>query len=309
MNCILETANAKLNLALRVTGRREDGYHYLSMFNVLIDLCDHIELMKAKSEDLLSVSLSEVLEARLSLTEKAVLCSQQGNIVIKALKLFREVSGVRDRVEIKIKKNIPLGGGLGGGSSDAAAVLRALLKLFQEYDLSRSVSDTLNMQSVKIGADIPFFIIESRAAVVEGIGEILQPLSDNWLSGHEVVLIIPEVACSTPEVYRIFRKLVSLPQSQKLNISDLKILKGSPVDLRGLLVNDLLAASLEVAPAIKPLYQELINFEDLAVGMTGSGSTLFAMNRGAAEISAIQANSLLEVSGRYGALCLRARIL
>ncbi|MDR0528588.1 MAG: 4-(cytidine 5'-diphospho)-2-C-methyl-D-erythritol kinase [Zoogloeaceae bacterium] len=174
-------APAKLNLFLHVTGRRADGYHFLQTLFRLIDL-----------EDRLAFSLREDGEVRVESDLPGV--SLEDHLCFRAARLLQEVTGVRRGVSIRLTKNLPLGGGLGGGSSDAATTLLALNALWQT-GLSRS---RLREIALPLGADVPFFLFGENA-FAEGVGERLRAVSlpERWY-----FLVFPPVCVPTASIFR-----------------------------------------------------------------------------------------------------------
>jgi 4-diphosphocytidyl-2-C-methyl-D-erythritol kinase len=173
-------APAKLNLFLHVVGRRPDGYHLLQSVFRLIDCCDWLRMSPLSSP---KVSLAQPLPG----------VEPQDELSVRAARLLQRETGCRRGVEISIGKNIPVGGGLGGGSSDAATTLIALNKLWS-LGLTRLQLAELALQ---LGADVPFFLF-GRNAFAEGIGEQLAPLdpSPAWY-----VVLVPPVSVSTREIF------------------------------------------------------------------------------------------------------------
>ncbi len=173
-------APAKLNLCLHVVGRRADGYHLLETVFRLIDLVDWLEFAPRA-------------DAAIGLAEPLPGVPEDADLVVRAARLLRETAGVRAGVTIRVAKHIPIGGGLGGGSSDAATTLIALDALWGTR-LPRAV---LAQLAVRLGADVPFFTL-GRNAFAEGIGEVLTPLD---LDPAWYVVITPQVAVSTREIF------------------------------------------------------------------------------------------------------------
>jgi 4-diphosphocytidyl-2-C-methyl-D-erythritol kinase len=173
-------APAKLNLFLRVVGRRADGYHLLQTVFRLIDLSDWIEF-GPRADD--AVRLAAPLPG----------VPEDADLAVRAARLLQATAAVRTGVTIRVEKRIPIGGGLGGGSSDAATTLIALDALWGT-GLSRAALSAL---AVRLGADVPFFLL-GRNAFAEGIGERLTPLD---LDPAWYVVITPQVAVSTREIY------------------------------------------------------------------------------------------------------------
>ncbi|MCL2872062.1 MAG: 4-(cytidine 5'-diphospho)-2-C-methyl-D-erythritol kinase [Betaproteobacteria bacterium] len=174
-------APAKLNLFLHVTGQRADGYHCLESVFVLIDLADILTLtlrndgVIAREKDIPGVS-------------------EDADLTLRAARLLQEAARTTQGVTLKVEKRVPQGGGLGGGSSDAATVLLALHRLW-ETRLSRR---ELSALALHLGADVPFFL-GGTAALVSGIGEVLRPVS---LPPMWIALAMPPVTVPTKEIFR-----------------------------------------------------------------------------------------------------------
>ena len=160
MNSITVNAPAKINTILRVIGRRPNGFHDLKMIMVPLKLADEITLTK----------ISSGIEFACDCMADAGMTGEQ-NLAWRAANLLRQVASREDGVKITLKKNIPVAAGLGGGSSDAAAVLRGLNQL---WDLGYTANE-LASQGMKLGSDVPFFCYDSVARV-EGLGDEVIPL-------------------------------------------------------------------------------------------------------------------------------------
>jgi 4-diphosphocytidyl-2-C-methyl-D-erythritol kinase len=171
-------APAKLNLFLHITSRRADGYHCLQTIFQFIDL-----------NDILHFTIRD--DGKLSCKSSAIDLPPEQDIVLRAAKLLQKYTDLG--VDIQVEKNIPMGGGLGGGSSDAATTLLALNELWQ---LNLSI-DTLAKLGLSLGADVPVFI-RGKAAWAEGVGEILQPitLEEPWY-----LVVHPGCSVSTAEIF------------------------------------------------------------------------------------------------------------
>ncbi|MFA5531368.1 MAG: 4-(cytidine 5'-diphospho)-2-C-methyl-D-erythritol kinase [Thiohalomonadaceae bacterium] len=173
-------APAKLNLFLHVVGRRADGYHLLQSVFQFLDHCDLIHFSVHDRDEVRRVSvLPGVAPAQ--------------DLVVRAAQLLRQECGYRGGVDIRMDKHLPMGGGLGGGSSDAATTLVALNHLWQ---LNLSL-DALAALGLRLGADVPVFV-RGQAAWAEGVGERLAPvvLPEPWF-----VVLVPPVSVSTAEVF------------------------------------------------------------------------------------------------------------
>lgn len=178
-------AYAKINISLDIVGKREcDGYHLLKMIMQNIDLYDEISIEKQKSGITISCN-------------KSYVPTDSRNLAYKAASLFKDTYNIEDGVHIDITKNIPVSAGLAGGSTDAAAVLKTMNKIFKV----NASNEELMELGLKLGADIPY-CINGGTALCEGIGEkitTLAPFKDKIL-----VLVKPSFGVSTKEVYKAF---------------------------------------------------------------------------------------------------------
>jgi 4-diphosphocytidyl-2-C-methyl-D-erythritol kinase len=173
-------APAKLNLFLHVVGRRADGYHLLQTLFRLIDLQDTLRFAPREDD-----------AVRLAATLPGV--AEEGDLTVRAARVLQAETGVRRGVTISVEKRIPMGGGLGGGSSDAATTLLALNALWG-LGLSR---DRLAALGLRLGADVPFFLF-GRNAFAEGIGEVLVPVD---LPPAWYLVATPQVSVPTQEIF------------------------------------------------------------------------------------------------------------
>ncbi len=173
-------APAKLNLMLRIVGRREDGYHLLQTVFQFIDRCDWITLHPA-------------VDGKIRLKSPLPGVPEEADLTVRAAMALQKAAGVADGVLIEVEKNLPMGGGLGGGSSDAATALLGLNRL---WNAGLSL-DELKRLGLSLGADVPVFI-EGYAAWAEGVGEVLTPLA---LAEPWYVVIAPRCHVSTAEVF------------------------------------------------------------------------------------------------------------
>nr|WP_283151435.1 4-(cytidine 5'-diphospho)-2-C-methyl-D-erythritol kinase [Silvimonas soli] len=233
-------APAKLNLFLHVIGRRADGYHLLQSVFQLIDLADTIHLRLRDDAQVIHHNPLSGVPAETDLT-------------VRAARLLQQETGYTKGVDIRVDKRIPMGGGLGGGSSDAATVLLALNRLWG-VNLSRA---QLMRLGLALGADVPFFIF-GRNAFVEGIGEIMQEITtpEAWY-----VVLHPPVHVSTPAIFKDERLTRNTPS---LKLRDLNTTASR---------NDLQAVAVSQHPQIAEFLDWLSQFGDAR--MTGSGSCVF----------------------------------
>lgn len=260
-------APAKVNLGLRILARRTDGYHELTSVFAPLDLADRLVLRVAESA---------APGVSLSVTGAPDVPAGEENLAARAARGFLAESGLPLSVEIELEKQIPAGAGLGGGSSDAGAVLRAL-SAARPGGIGGA---RLRQLALSLGADVPFFL-DPRPARVSGIGERLEPLS---LPALCLLLVNPGVTLPTAEVYRAFDALVPDPSRGAAGRA-----RGETLPLPGapalLLDNDLEPAAVRLCPALRRLRQQLRGTAPLATGMSGSGPTLFGVypERAAAE--------------------------
>jgi 4-diphosphocytidyl-2-C-methyl-D-erythritol kinase len=187
-------APAKVNLHLAVKDRRQDGYHDIESVFLAVNFGDTLYFNVLKGENTVKIDM-EGLKSPLPTEE---------NIVFKAVSLFREKTDFNKGLKIGVKKRIPLGGGLGGGSSDAAAVLLALNKI-AGFPCSREV---LLEMALVLGSDVPFFIHETAAARVTGRGERVFPIDAPKLF---LVLVNPGFSSDTAAIYRLLDAAVRNP--------------------------------------------------------------------------------------------------
>ena len=267
---------AKINLGLRLTGRRNDGYHLLESVFAPVDLHDEISVAWEAGPPRIELELHE---DRLNALPAALSGVAGGpeNLVYRAAQAFQSATGLGGRIRLSLRKSIPAGAGLGGGSSDAAAVLRALVAL-----AGPRAPDPIELASIALGlgADVPFFLAPAPA-LVSGIGEIIEPISG--LPRLPLVLANPAISIATAEVYRVADAMADSltgpePGSTMRAISRLQSEKGNwPLALGELLVNDLEPAATRLCPPIAALIERMRGLGSLAVSMSGSGATVFGV--------------------------------
>lgn len=251
---MLIKAHAKINISLDVVGKREDGYHLLKMIMQMIDLYDLIEVNKIKSGIKLSCN-------------KHYIPVDERNLAFKAAKLFMEEYSIKEGVEIIIKKNIPVAAGLAGGSTDVAAVLKAMNNIFKV----QATEEQLMKLGVKIGADVPYCII-GGTALCEGIGEIVTPLES--FKNQILVLVKPNFGVSTKEVYQA----LDITRVQRHPSTDILIsgieqnnLKIVSDNMKNILEN----VTLKKHSILRDIKREMVNMGALGALMSGSGPTVF----------------------------------
>lgn len=249
--------NAKLNLNLAVTGRRADGYHLLRMLNVPVSLCDEM-----------TVELAEdgrgVLEQSF---EPPIDCDMSSSTIAKAWRFMMERLPAGLSVSVSVRKLVPSGAGLGGGSSDAAFFVRFLCERF-----GLPVDDRLLAGLADhVGADVPFFM-HNRPAVVEGIGEIVRPV--DGFPELQLVIVMPDFGVSTKDAYR----LLNFPLTKRG--ADTTLDTSRPADAAAvvaMLHNDLERPVESLHPEIGTIRSFLREQGAVGAMMTGSGAAVFGI--------------------------------
>lgn len=252
---ITENAYGKINLSLDITGRMTNGLHEVKTVMQTISLCDTVTLTCVRGAKGIKISCDD----------KSVPCDER-NTCYKVTDVFLEKTGVTGYgIEIYIQKRIPSMAGLGGGSSDAAAVIRMLNSAF-ETNLN---CDELREIAAKVGADIPF-LINGGTALCMGAGDRVSPLPEKL--HYYILLVKPEFGVSTPEAYKSFDKkgIVSKLNSDKLANA---IVNGESI--LSYISNDLEKAI--DSPVISEIKAELISLGALASLMSGSGSCVYGL--------------------------------
>lgn len=234
-------APAKINLFLHITGRREDGYHNLQ---TLFQLLDYGDLLTFKVTECGNIKVTPQIEG----------VTEQDNLIFLAAKLLQTTSGCHQGCTINLEKRLPMGGGLGGGSSDAATTLVALNHLWQ----CRFSTTELAELGRQLGADVPVFV-EGNSAFAEGIGEQLTPvkLPERWF-----LVVTPDCEVPTAEIF-------SHPQLTR---------DSSPIKIRALsgeqLRNDCQTVVEKLYPQVKDVVDWLADYSEPL--MTGTGASVFS---------------------------------
>ena len=248
---IKEKAYAKINLALEVMDVK-DGYHMVNNLMMPIDIYDELEFEKDNNISILNDPFPN------------------DNIITKAAKLFFEYTKINGGVFIKLKKNIPHQAGLAGGSTDGAATLRGLNKL---YDAKLS-NDELKELGAKLGSDVPFFI-EEKPALCTGRGEKINIIKSN-IDSFKILLIKPEAGLSTKEVYKNYEYKGINKEKELSNL--LKALENNDLDLlKNNIFNDLGEVALSLNKDMENIFVKL-SLIGLKVYVSGSGPTMYILN-------------------------------
>ena len=228
---------AKLNLTLEVLGKKEDGMHEIKSHFQLIDLCDvmHVEKSNAQQSSIR--------------TNASIDINSKKNLVYQAIEALSKHVSQDLHCNIFIEKNIPIGGGLGGGSSNAAAALLGINKLFS---LQLDISKLMNI-GLKLGADVPFFVL-GKNVIASGIGEQLSEINSET---NKFLVIAPPIHSSTQEMFQIWdelheRNMLQLPAKDE---------------------NPFLQIFLQKHPEVRAIFKELVI--EAPFKLSGTGSTIF----------------------------------
>ena len=257
MDCITLKAYAKINLALDVLGKRENGYHDVRMIMQTVKLYDKITIKPTGNSDIIIK------------TNLHYLPTNENNIVYVAAKLFKETYGISEGLHITLEKKIPVAAGMAGGSSDAAATLWGLNQVFET---NLSIQDLMKL-GVKIGADVPYCLLRGTA-LSEGIGEILTPLPK--APNFHCLIVKPPVSVSTKYVY----ENLNLNDNHNHPDVDGMIEAINQRDVTGItsrLGNILESVTLKVHPEIAQIKDSMLSQGALNALMSGSGPTVFGL--------------------------------
>jgi 4-diphosphocytidyl-2-C-methyl-D-erythritol kinase len=254
--------NAKINIGLKITGRRPDGYHNLETVFYPVNYCDCLEIAEAPE---LSFSSSGI----------AINCSWESNLCIKAYRLLKKSFPAIPPVKMHLHKKIPFGAGLGGGSADGAFALKMLNQLFAIG------LDTVKLEQMaaELGADCPFFI-SNKPVIAEGIGNIFSPIKLE-ICGMYIAIAKPDVSVSTAEAYA---GACLSPGGQSL-----RELENMPPESWKLIASNGFAESVYPKyPAIAALENEMYGRGAIYASMSGSGSAVYGIFRNKPDFDASQ---------------------
>jgi 4-diphosphocytidyl-2-C-methyl-D-erythritol kinase len=257
-NSLTLKSYAKINVSLRVLDKRDDGYHDLEMVNLPLELHDIITIEKMPNA-----------------TDTYITCDDIGlknarhNLCSKSVEAMRQEFGFKDNFSIGIHKEIPFAAGLGGGSSNAAVVIMALVDLLG----LKTTPEVLNRIGKSIGADVPFFF-SNKPALVTGIGEVIQPIPCQ--KKYNCLIVKPVNGLSTKDVFDEVEKFPRLP----INTQDVMkaLANGDDALLAQSFGNDLYAPAVSLLPEVKDLVDSLKKEGLSLVAMSGSGSSVFALS-------------------------------
>jgi len=261
-------APAKINLSLKILGRRDDGFHEIETLIAPISLCDEIKIDKDDAK--------EGIEFR---CDDPSVPQGEDNLAVRAVRAFFAATKAKPAISIELKKKIPHGAGLGGGSSDAASVLLALNKLF-ETNLPR---EALAKMGETIGSDVPFFIFQS-AAICRGRGELVTPLKFN--EQLSIFLFKPAFAVPTEWTYSRWQDSREIP-----GVSYAGQQFGDQA-----FINDLEHPVFEKFVFLAQLKMWLLRQPEVGAALiSGSGSTMFAVMRPKADVDLLATRAKSEL--------------
>jgi 4-diphosphocytidyl-2-C-methyl-D-erythritol kinase len=261
---------AKVNLLLKVLGKRPDGYHDIVSVVDIVSLEDVLRVEELP-DDLIAVE-----------DDKHLLPSGPANTVFKAAMLLKEAYRIKRGARLFIQKNIPLGAGLGGPSSNAATALKALVKL---WGIPAGASELFEI-GAKIGADVPLFL-HGKSCIMKGIGEQITPIQ---MPHIWYVLVYPGILLHTRDVYEGLKIPLTLGQ----NASTLSGQLDTVFDVARMLENDLERVAFSLHPEIRAAKERLRKGGAIGSLMSGSGSSVFGVfeNEGDARVAAEKVRDL-----------------
>ena len=268
-------ALAKINLGLDVVRRREDGYHEVRMIMQTIHLFDCLEIKKTSSGGITMT------------TNLSFLPTNENNLVYQAAKLLKDEFGIRDGIDIRLHKHIPVSAGMAGGSTDAAAVLYGMNRMFQ-LGLKR---DELMRRGVKIGADVPYCIMRGTA-LAEGIGEKLTALPP--MVKCPVLIAKPPISVSTKFVYEHLKldETTVHPDIDRL-VEDIR--QKDLAKIAADMGNVLETVTIPNYPVIAEIKEHMLRHGAVNAMMSGSGPTVFGLFEDTAQ--AREAYESMQASG------------
>ncbi|MCR5420759.1 MAG: 4-(cytidine 5'-diphospho)-2-C-methyl-D-erythritol kinase [Lachnospiraceae bacterium] len=251
-------ARAKINLSLDVIGRRPNGYHDVRMIMQSIDLHDDISLYRSKGSGNIIIE-----EASGSVP------LNKDNLIYKAAAVMMDKYHIKDDLRVVLKKNIPVAAGMAGGSTDAAAIFKALNIM---YELNLTVEELCSM-GVKVGADVPYCIM-GGTALSEGIGEILTPIIA--MPYCDILIAKPDISVSTAYVYNEFDKLEEKKHPDVSAMSN-AIKEQDIRKISKLLGNSLEGVTIQKYPIIEEIKENMLGKGAIGALMSGSGPTVFGL--------------------------------
>ena len=247
--------NAKINLGLNITEKRPDGYHNLETIFYPINLQDALEVTRLENSD---------KEYDLHVNGTTLDGAPEDNLVIKAYFMLKNDFPQMAVINVHMYKHIPVGAGLGGGSADAAFMIKLLN---EKFSLGLS-EEQMEAYAARLGADCAFFI-RNKAVFASGIGNIFEPIELS-LKGWHIVLVKPDIFVSTKEAYALVK-----PKAPALSLKD--IIQQPVKTWRDTMANDFEASVFAKHPAIAAIKDKLYDMGAVYASMSGSGSSVFGL--------------------------------
>ena len=251
---------AKINLGLNITEKRADGYHNLETVFFPIPICDALEIKTMDERFPSNVACD------LKVTGNNVCCNENDNLIVKAYNMIAADFDI-PRVHAHLYKNIPSEAGLGGGSSDAAYMIRLLDQRFR-INIGNA---EMEKYAARLGADCPFFIT-AEPSYAEGIGEILSPvnITDNNLEGYSLIVVKPQIAVSTKEAFSSITPRKPLMCCREIVAQPIETWKDA-------LCNDFEESVFGIYPQLNDIKNRIYTLGAAYAQMSGSGSSLFGI--------------------------------
>ncbi|MCX6251893.1 MAG: 4-(cytidine 5'-diphospho)-2-C-methyl-D-erythritol kinase [Bacteroidetes bacterium] len=254
---MIDFPNAKINLGLRVTGKRADGFHNIETVFYPVGLCDILEIIKAA-------------DGKFEFTSSGlrIAGSSGNNLCVKAYNLLADQFHLA-QVKIHLHKIIPMGAGLGGGSSDGAFTLKMLNSLFHTGLSEEELADYAR----QLGSDCAFFI-KNQPAFATGKGDQFEPLNID-LSPFRIVIVIPEIHVNTADAYSMIDRLPVIAGNQQI---DLRRIRNQPLkEWKTFLTNDFEQPVFSNHPEIRQIKEQLYQQGAIYASMTGSGAGVYGI--------------------------------
>ena len=281
MNSIEIPAQAKVNLFLKVLSKRKDSYHNILTLFERISLADIIKITKIPKGIIVK-------------SDKLITRNPKDNLVYKAAELILKHGKIKSGVEIEIKKKIPIAAGLGGGSSDAAAALIGIDKLFR----LKSDDEILTALGKKLGADVPFFILDTPFAIGRGRGDKLKVVRSKARFWH--LLVYPGFKAATKDIYKAFEGSKYLtPRQGSVKIQALLKLRMGYQNIESMLYNDLEAAAVSKKKSLGKILKGLAHLLGREAIVSGSGPSLFCLYKKRKEAIKARIKVLKSVPARH----------
>lgn len=256
--------NCKINLGLSITGKRPDGYHNLETIFYPIPFVDALEVIEDNSANNQQEQVKKANSLTFTATGIKIPGSGTDNLCVKAYRLLKAAFPILPPVKMHLHKTIPMGAGLGGGSSNGAATLQLLN---QKFGLNLTNPQLIGY-ALQLGSDCPFFIL-NQPCFAAGRGELLDPVPIN-LNGYYLVIINPGIHISTREAFQNITPTTP--------VLDLKTISSLPVNSwKEILTNDFEAGVFKLHPVLATIKTSLYQSGALYASMTGTGSTIYGI--------------------------------